>query len=105
MSCAGFQVRCTVCILKEQTAAYDLSQFVEGELFTFAISASEWVLLEQAPDDTQRLDCSKVNSDIGYTWNEKHRFHFDNEHEWTKDPGIPKLYLQPVQKKRKFFKR
>jgi len=105
MSCAGFDVRCTVCVLKEQTAGYDFSQFGEGELFTFAISASEWVLIEQAPEDSQRLDASKVNSEIGYTWNDKHRFHFDNEHEWERDPGISKLYLQPVQKKRNLFKK
>jgi len=101
MSCAGFDVRCTVCV--EKTAEHDFFRFGEGELFTFSVPASEWALFEQAPGVP--LHNGDKLAEIGYTWNKKLRFHFDNEHEQERNPGIMHRFLLPVKQKRKLFQK
>jgi hypothetical protein len=92
MSCAGFDVRCTVCV--EKTEEHDFSQLKEDELFAFSVPASEWALFETNPADLHRHDAYKLVGKIGYQWNDRIRLHFDNEHEWT--PGKTMHFLLPV---------
>ncbi|MCL1951559.1 MAG: hypothetical protein FWF60_01900 [Oscillospiraceae bacterium] len=90
MSCAGFDVRCTVCV--EKTAEHDFSRFGEGELFTFSVPASQWADFEA--DENQSFDPYQLAGEIGYQWNDRIRLHFDNEHEW--EPGKTVHFLLPV---------
>ena len=98
MSCAGFDVRCTVCV--EKTQAHDFSKINDDELFAFSVPASAWALFESAHTDAQRHDVYKLADKIGYPWNEKIGFHFDNEHE--REQGKTIRFLLPVKKKARF---
>jgi len=96
LSCAGFDVRCTVCV--EKSEEHDFSQLEEGGLFRFRVPASQWADFEvnenQSPTQLHQLDVYQLIGEIGYQWNDKLRLHFDNEHEWA--PGKTMHFLLPV---------
>lgn len=83
MNCSRFHTCCHVCV--EKTDQHDFSDFADGEIFSFTMPASEWVLYEatdiQTAEKIHQLGVYEPVKEIGYKWNKNIRLHFDNEHE------------------------
>lgn len=100
--CAGTPICCRVCV--EKTGAHDFSGFAKGELYTFPVPASHWVVYE-AKDKAgfeylHTAGIYELVTEIGWKWNESIRLHFDNEHECLQNggwiPGKTYHFLLPV---------
>lgn len=95
---SDFDCRCTVCVMKSEK--HDFSQLVNEDLYTLRAPESEWADYElsagQSFEDLHKNDVYKMIQEIGYKFNGKVGFHFDNEHEESL-PNKGLHFLLPVR--------
>ena len=94
LQCSGIDYCCIICV--EKTKEHDFSKIADNELFTFCLPASKWVRYESTDQDIFEYGIYDLVQEIGYTWNDTIRLHFDNQHDCMKQHTKSNIVLLPV---------